>query len=251
VPRAGRDFNAFYDRNSINFYYDLHPVTRKIVFSADSTEAVDHELGHAILDALHPELWDKNDAESNAFKEAFGDITSMISSLHRPQVVSYALNETGGDLRKSNVISRIADELGNAIHYREPNNGRSPNSLRDAVDVFHYQNPNTLPTKSPYTALSQESHNFCRVFTGAWYDLFVSMVEATQNCSVTDAISQTRERLSKLTLHSLNGLCLSRPLFLSMGQAMMRTDIDLNLGCKSFVRSVFTRRGILPPEVLY
>lgn len=251
VPRAGRDFNAFYDRTGLHFYYDAHPVTRKVVFTADSTEAVDHELGHAILDTFCPHLWDLNDPESMAFKESFGDIISMISSLHRSQVITYALNETGGDLRRSNVISRIAEELGNAIYHREPHNGRSPEYLRDAVEFFLYADPNTLPVQSPYSTLSREPHNFSRVFTGAWYDLFVSAVdELCTKMTKLEAIDVTRDRLAQLTIHSLKRLN-QPPLFSAMARAMMDTDGELYFNFKPVIRRVFTKRGILPPELLF
>ena len=43
VPRAGRQFNAYYDRTALKFFYDVHPTTGKIVFSCESNDVVAHE----------------------------------------------------------------------------------------------------------------------------------------------------------------------------------------------------------------
>lgn len=253
VPRAGRDFNAYYDRWGIHFYYDLHPVTRKVVFTADSSEAVDHELGHALLDVFCPQVWDMNDVESQGFKEAFGDIISMTSSLHRNPIVEHALAETGGNLRRSNVVSRIAEEVGNAIYYKEPNSGRPRNCLRDAVEVFVYQHPDTLLQHTRFNQLSREPHNFSRVFSGAWYELFVEIFEhhRTQT-SEADAIHQSRDYLAKLTLLALKRLEHKPPMYASMARAMIDTDAqEFGSRGRPFIRRVFTKRNILPPEILF
>src|SRR5262249_17812133 len=77
---AGVDLNAFYAReNGLNFFHD--EVKGVTVFSGESPHVVCHELGHAILDAVKPELFDAMSMEVAAFHEAFGDISSMLSSL--------------------------------------------------------------------------------------------------------------------------------------------------------------------------
>ena len=79
----GEDFNAFYARDSgLNFFHGQvdrvdPPVT---VFSGASPDVSCHELGHAILDAVKPELFDAMSMEVAAFHEAFGDISSTLSA---------------------------------------------------------------------------------------------------------------------------------------------------------------------------
>ena len=67
---AGVDLNAYYDRRGLSFFHDT--VGRTTVYSGESPDVVCHELGHAVLDALRPELWDAMSVEVAAFHESFG-----------------------------------------------------------------------------------------------------------------------------------------------------------------------------------
>lgn len=75
----GIDFNAYYDRSSLNFF---HGVTQgATVYSGESPDIVCHEMGHAILDALKPQLWNVASHEAAAFHESFGDMSAILSAL--------------------------------------------------------------------------------------------------------------------------------------------------------------------------
>src|SRR5947209_12393884 len=64
---VGLDLNAFYSRGGggdqpgLSFFHET--VGGVTYFSAESPEVSCHELGHAVLDALRPELWDAALAE--------------------------------------------------------------------------------------------------------------------------------------------------------------------------------------------
>ena len=53
----GEDLNAFYDRNALNFFHGPG-ANGELVFSGESPDVACHEMGHAILDSIKPELWD-------------------------------------------------------------------------------------------------------------------------------------------------------------------------------------------------
>ncbi|HYQ90176.1 MAG TPA: hypothetical protein VEU09_11180, partial [Candidatus Binatia bacterium] len=55
--RAGKDLNAFYDRKSLQFFYDVDRKTRRTVYAAESLDVVAHETGHAVLDCYQPGFW--------------------------------------------------------------------------------------------------------------------------------------------------------------------------------------------------
>lgn len=251
VPRAGKSLNAYYDRWGVHLHYDLHPVTRKVVFTADSTEAISHELGHAILDVFRPDLWGMSNTESMAYKEAFGDMISMITSLQHKGVMEYALKETNGNLRKSNIISRISEEVGNALHHFNPKDRRSPNYLRDAIEHFNYISPESLPNWRPYTELCQEPHNFSRVFTGAWYDILVSIFEQCKlQKTEIEALEQSRNRIASLTMLSLSRLKSSNNIFSTAAKAMLEIEREIGGEFLSLIRGVFVKRNILPAILL-
>ena len=52
--RAGKDLNAFYDRKSLQFFYDVDRKTGRTVYAAESLDIVAHEAGHAVLDVYQP-----------------------------------------------------------------------------------------------------------------------------------------------------------------------------------------------------
>ncbi|MGE5175094.1 MAG: hypothetical protein ACM3JJ_01860, partial [Hyphomicrobiales bacterium] len=70
--RAGRDLNAFYDRKSLQFFYDTDHVTGRVVYAVESLDVVAHEAGHAVLDVYQPGYWSTPDPETAAFHESFG-----------------------------------------------------------------------------------------------------------------------------------------------------------------------------------
>src|SRR5262249_35816572 len=61
----GVDLNVYYDRRGLNFFHDSAGGTT--VYSGESPDVACYELGHAILDALRPELWDASSDEVAAF----------------------------------------------------------------------------------------------------------------------------------------------------------------------------------------
>lgn len=188
--RAGVDYNAFYDRNGLHFFYAPN-AQKRMIYTAHSSDIVAHELGHALLDSIRPDFWGTQCVEIWAFHEAFGDINAIASILENPKMVKAILDETNGDLIKSNSVSRLAEELGGAINPGR----RGPAYLRDASVPFVYVNPMKLPQSAAEDRLSSECHSFSRVFTGVWYDILVEIfkqerksmgdIEAVQHASRT------------------------------------------------------------------
>ena len=160
----GVDLNAFYDREGLKFFHGT--AAGRTVFSGESPDVVCHELGHALLDSFKPQLFDAASIEVAAFHESFGDMSAILSALQLSSVREGVLAETGGVLRRSSRLSRLAEQLGWAIRQSVPS-AVEPDCLRNAVNTFFYRDPDTLPTTAPATSLSSEPHSFSRVFTGA------------------------------------------------------------------------------------
>src|SRR5258706_6652641 len=126
-------------------------------------------MGHVVLDAVRPQLWDAKSVEVAAFHESFGDMSSILSALQLPSVRSATILDTGGKLYRSSGLSRLAEQLGWAIRQRQPADVDS-DCLRNAVNPFFYQDPQTLPPKGPASQISTEPHSFSRIFTGAFFE---------------------------------------------------------------------------------
>ena len=164
---AGQDFNAYYDRKALNFFHGTQ--AGRTVYSGESPDVVCHEEGHAILDALRPQLWNAGSIEAAAFHEGFADICALLAALQLPAMRAAVLAETGGNLSHTSRLSRLAEQLGWAIRQFAPT-AVEPDCLRNASNSFFYANPETLPTSAPAATLSSEPHSFSRVFSGAFLD---------------------------------------------------------------------------------
>ena len=146
------------------------------VYSGESPDVLCHELGHALLDAVRPQLWNAASIEVAALHEAFGDISAMLSALDLPSVREDVLAGTGGRLSRASRVSRLAEQLGWAIRQLHPD-AVDADCLRNAVNSFFYRQPESLPPMAPASVLSSEPHSFSRVFTAAWLESLAGMAE--------------------------------------------------------------------------
>jgi hypothetical protein len=168
----GVDFNAYYDRQGLHFFHGS--VRGTTVYSGESPDVICHELGHAVLDAVKPELWDAASIEVAAFHESFGDISAILSNLQVPSLRQAVLAETGGLVHLASRLSRLAETLGWAIRQLIPDS-TDHGCLRSAVNSFYYRDPATLPPSAPAGALASEPHNFSRLFTAAFFSTLGGM----------------------------------------------------------------------------
>jgi hypothetical protein len=132
----GIDLNAFYDREGLKFFHGS--AAGRTVFSGESPDVVCHELGHAILDSLKPQLFDAASIEVAAFHESFGDMSAILSALQLPSLREGVLAETGGVLHRASRLSRLAEQLGWAIRQSVPS-AVEADCLRNAVNTFFYR----------------------------------------------------------------------------------------------------------------
>lgn len=242
----GQDFNAFYDRQALNFFHGT--AAGKTVFSCESPDIVCHEEGHAILDAIRPELFDAGTIEAAAFHESFGDMSAILVALQLATMRTGVLAETSGDLSRNSRLSRLAEQLGWAIRQFSPDSV-DPDCLRNASNSFFYTNPEGLPSDAPASSLSSEPHSFSRVFTGAFLEALAGgfrIVSAQQTESDLQAVSVDFARL-------LIGAALAAPVvpeYMSQLAAAMIAVDAANPGATAgryadVLKSAFVRRGIL------
>ena len=168
----GEDLNAYYDRQGLRFFHGR--AANKTVYSGESPDVVCHELGHAVLDALRPQLFDANFIEVASFHESFGDMSAMLCALQLKSVRDQVLVETGGSLYRTSRLSRLAEQLGWAIRLVAPD-AVEPDCLRNAVNSFFYKSPESLPPSGPASTLCSEPHSFSRVFTAAFLEALGGM----------------------------------------------------------------------------
>ena len=243
----GVDLNAFYDREGLKFFHGS--AAGRTVFSGESPDIVCHELGHALLDSFKPQLFDAASIEVAAFHESFGDMSAILSGLQLSSVREGVLAETGGVLRRSSRLSRLAEQLGWAIRQSVPS-AVEPDCLRNAVNTFFYRGPDTLPTTAPATSLSSEPHSFSRVFTGAFFEGLAGML-AMKDTKNEAALLQVSQDIAVILVGGIRATSVV-PTFFSQVAATMLGVAATQFSAQGYeapLRSGFVRHGILAPSM--
>jgi len=240
---AGQDLNANYSRLfGLRFYQQ---VVRNVTISgAESADVVLHELGHAILDALQPPLFNAASMEVAAFHEAFGDMSSILGALQLPALRQKVIAETQGRLNVSSRVSRLAEQLGWGIRQDKPT-AVDRDSLRNAANRFYYQRPDLLPPSAPASSLSSASHSFARVFTGAFLDALAGMVDT--HGAVTEVnVLAVSQALGQLLVDGILTAPITSGYYSSVASSMIQADQARNQGrYRAALARAFVRRGIL------
>jgi hypothetical protein len=235
--------NAFYRRsNGLEFYRFTRPDMD--IYSGESPDVVCHELGHAVLDALKPQLFNAAALEPSAFHEAFGDMSSILCALQLPIVRVRVFTETGGRLNVNSRLSRLAEQLGWALRRLSPD-GPDRDCLRNAANHFFYQPPNLLPSQAPSNLLSSEFHSFSRVFTGAFLDALARMVLKLGPPSDASILAVSRD-MGQLLVDGVHNASITTGYYSQVAAAMIQADrVRFQGRYGSAVSGAFVERGIL------
>jgi hypothetical protein len=237
---AGVDVNAFYDRSSFAFFH--RKIGTKTFFSGASTDVVAHEVGHGLLDAVRPDLWDVPFLEAGAFHEAFGDCVAVLTALHDAQTRQRLLAATS-TLRKKNFVEGTAEELSEAIRLLAPDhNAAAP---RRALNTFQFQIPETLPLDGGPGELINEVHSFGMIFSGCFYDL-IAKIFAAQSSQTSAMLLASAKTAGALLVAGTRDAVVDPRFFQSVGRAMVLADEQMhNQKHRTHIRDAFAAHGIM------
>lgn len=241
----GIDLNAYYDRIGLKFFHAT--VNNRTVFSGESPDVVCHEQGHAILDSIKPQLWNAASIEAGAFHESFGDMSAILSGLQLPTLRQAVLIETNKMLFSSSRLSRMAEQLGWAIRQKRPSSVET-DCLRNAVNSFFYQPPNSLPSGGPATTLSSEPHSFSRVFTGAFFEGLAGMFSLQPTLDENSLLNVSID-IGRILVNGIKAAPVVPSFFSQVASNMIQIANSLftNIAYGQALRSAFVRHGILSP----
>jgi hypothetical protein len=247
-PSAGREMNAYYDRRSLRFFY--YPYRGKNVYFSDSADIVTHELGHAFLDAMRPDFWNVQSLEIWSFHEAFSDIVAMFNLMCYEKAIQVALEQTKGSMEGSNVISKLAEEVGYMIRGVTENPSYLPNALRDpALEHFNYIDPVNLPQEAPNEMLAAECHSFGRVFSGAWYRIFVEFFKMhLEDSDPVSAFKIARNSAFSILMHAIPPSPRIENYYYGIAKSMIAVGKGRNERYGSIISSVFSEWKIIGPQ---
>ncbi len=239
----GTDLNAYYDRKGLWFFHGT--VSGTAIYSGESPDILCHELGHAILDSVRPQLWDAMSAEVAAFHESFGDMSTLLSALQIPSFRQVVLAETGGTLYHNSRLSRLAEQLGWAIRQSQPD-AVDADCLRNAVNSFFYRDPLTIRHSGPATELTSEPHNFSRVFTGGFFEALSGMVGTLARPATDAALATASRDAAYILVDAVRAAPVVPAYYSQVASLMLAADHD-HFGGKytAALKSAFVRRGIL------
>jgi len=102
--------NAFYDRLREGIYFGFFDKGNKKIYACLSRDIVTHEMGHAIIDAICPQL-NSTHPEGLAIHEGLADITAVLSALNNQELKSLALSSHGNLHARLGHFTYIAPEF--------------------------------------------------------------------------------------------------------------------------------------------
>jgi hypothetical protein len=240
LQNAGVKLNAGYTQGGLEFYE--FTTGTKTTFTGASTDVVAHETGHALLDAIRPDLWTTSFPETNAFHEAFGDCIAILTALSDKGTREELLKATP-NLSKNNFVETVMEDLadGTKREFGASSDGSAP---RRALNKFKWQLPTTLPTTGEPAVLTSEVHSFGRIFSGCFYDTICNIFRASSS-KTPASLWKAAQLAGKLLVAGARQAPETVRFFQSVGRAMVLADQTTNAGAnRDALREAFTGHGV-------
>ena len=234
VPHAGYGKNAFYDRasKSLQFYYFDHDDKR--VYTCLSTDVINHEFGHAVLDGIRPYFFESSLVETGAFHEFMGDLSAILIILRNNEFRGRLAESTAGDLAAGAHLAHIAEQFGRAVS-EQPYLRTAQNELTMS-DISDEDGP----------------HRVSEVLTGAMFDILLAFskhyIEVRKQSAKT-AFWNAIQRMQRTALQPLDLLPPVDVTFRDYALAVLRAEELSNptdpYGYFKLMLDAFVKRGIL------
>lgn len=233
VPHAGYGRNAFYDRTSksLQFYYFDHD--GKKVYTCLSTDIINHEFGHAVLDGIRPYFFASGLIQTGAFHEFVGDLTAILIILRNNKFRNAIAEATGADLAAAEYLRQIAEQFGQAVegkpYLRTAQNERTMSDVADDVGP----------------------HLVSEVLTGAMFEILVKLSRHYIDRGESDkkALWYAVDRMQRMAIQPLDLLPPVDVTFRDYALAVLRAEKLSNPtdphGYLGLMLDVFVKRGIL------
>ena len=248
LPHAGYGENAYYDRasKSLQFYYFNGP--NGTVYTCLSSDIVNHEFGHAVLDGLRPHYFESITGEAAAFHEFLGDLSAILMAFRNNGFRRLVLEESKGNLDTDTLLANLAEEFGEAVT-------GSP-YLRSALNDKKMQD----------LAGNLEPHALSEVMTGAMFDILKGVYARQRESAQKDyaagrrknkpsdvaALAATVPRMQTMAIQPLDLLPPCSVTFRDYALAVLRTEQVANptdpKGYRAMMLDMFIHRGILTRE---
>jgi hypothetical protein len=224
----------------VEFYHKFRD--GETAFSGASTDVVSHEVGHALLDAIRPDLWGSFQLEIGGFHEAFGDVVAIVTALADRKTRDRLLS-ISPDLGAANFVEATAEDLSDTIR-RVLGRNHSAAKPRRALNTFNWQLPETMPRNGGPDVMIAEVHSLARIITGCFYDLVRAIFAASGSPTQARLWSATRTA-ARLFYHAAQKAPAVPRFFQSIGRSMVLADATLNGGAnRQLIGQAFAQHGL-------
>lgn len=248
--QTGLDFNARYSRGRLEFF-DYTDKAGNFFATANSSDMVCHELGHAILDTIRPDFWNQQSVEIWAMHEAFADIIAILSLTMYDDVLLEIIKQSNGDLRSPNALSKLAEEMGSIIYkLTKGANGFAPDYCRDASLNYYYVPIKQLPVNADEDQLAGNPHSFSKIFLSAWYEILISIYEKELvERSPLDALKKARDVCASYLIKAIIRTPKVTNLFESVAKIMTMIDKENNKTYSTILNKIFSKWKLQKPII--
>lgn len=209
VPHAGYGQNAFYDRGSKSLQFYYYDVDGERKYTCLSSDIINHEFGHAVLDGIRPLLFESSLVQTGAFHEFLGDLTAILIVLRNNDFREKLAEATKGNLSEAGHLSSIAEEFGTTVA-GEP-------YLRTARNKW----------KMSDVAGEKGPHRVSEVLTGAMFDILLAFSKhyiENRGQTVRRAFWNAIQRMQRTAIQPLDLLPPVDVTFKDYARAVMRAE---------------------------
>jgi len=234
LPHAGYGKNAYYDRKSksLQFYYFDQDDER--IYTCLSTDIINHEFGHAVLDGIRPYYYESSRVQTGAFHEFIGDLTAILIILRNNNFRGKIAKDTKGDISAAAHLTSLAEQFGNATS-DNPYLRTALNKLTMA-DISDTDGPHTVS----------------QVLTGAMFDIIKELTRhyiTKRGRTVKEAFYNAVDRMQRTAIQPLDLLPPVDVTFRDYALAVLRSEELSNptdpFNYYEMMLEVFVKRNIL------
>ena len=231
VPHAGYGANAYYDRASKSLQFYWFDGDKGRIYTCLSSDIVNHEFGHALLDGLRPYYSESVGTQTAAFHEFVGDLIAIVMAFQRRGFRRQMLEESHGNPDTDELLSGQFGEAARGDVY-----------LRSALNTHSMQ---SLAGRLEPRALSE-------VLTGTMFDILKGVFAKHRKerlASNMRVMFDTVLRLQILAIQPLDLLPPCEVTFRDYALAVLRAEQVANptdpQAYRSMMLDIFIERGIL------
>jgi hypothetical protein len=237
VPHAGYGKNAYYDRESKSLQFYYFDDGSETVYTCLSTDIINHEFAHAVLDGVRPHYIEAIRPETAAFHEFMGDLTAILVAFRNNDFRHFIAKNSFGDLSTDTALNRLAEQFGNAVngrpYLRTARNCQTMSKLKD----------------------EQRPHLLSEVLTGAMFDIIIRLSRYyidERKRGLLPAFWDTIQRMQQMAIQPLDLLPPVDVTFKDYALAVLRMEQIANPSdpddYRGMMMDVFLKREILDED---